>query len=477
MTTARLKYTMDNFPFDKLRVGSMKEKTARISDYKDVHQSTFIEEDGAMRNYTIEFPELVSTSISYYIEKDGKNLLYPGLYLNPELHHLWSTKDKQGNPTKSPNGLKIEKFFEDFVIALQRELRLLNETERGQIMGSRFMKLNEHTELIADIAKHPLYDKKHQTKAGLPNETKSKTIPMVLWTQDETKKKQNNNTNDKKKYANVFSSLNNNAQVDTSGEQAVKKLKVHEGSMVARYRQQQQQQQEQSAKEGSDVLKVPDTNLQIYTKIFDLTPEYMRILKKIKASNNKRKRSDLDDENEEVMEKLTDYRDVRRFIYSAQGHPNGTSNRAEMLSIPTVLGPSLHWEPQANGGGVPATIRFTIDELIVLRCTEKRFQQGLSVDRFKALQAKSEMYDKTYGFEKVESDEEEQYEQYEPAVEEGGEEGQQGDVNQDDEEAMREKQEIARSLQEQRNRMMSFQPQNNYDDQYNGHLFGDEDNM
>ncbi len=175
MTSApKLSFSIYDFPYDRLRVGTIKEKTARISDYKDAHQFTFVEEDGVLRQYTIDFYNpMHSSSISYYIDKDGNNIMNPGLYFNPDVHHQWSKLNDQGEPTRTKEGDAIENHLAKFKAAIERECRKLSDTERGQICGPKFMKLTEHTELIADIATHPLYAKNHPTKPGLPDETKS----------------------------------------------------------------------------------------------------------------------------------------------------------------------------------------------------------------------------------------------------------------------------------------------------------------
>ncbi len=122
---------------------------------------------------------------------------------------------------------------------------------------------------------------------------------------------------------------------------------------------------------------------------------------KLNSLNKKRKNV------EEEDGKLTNYVDIRRFIYSSSGHPNGTSNRVEMYSIPTVLGPSIHWKPNASGAS-PGTIRYTIKDLVVNRCSDKKTSRGLGADRLKSIQSRSEMFEKSYGFENLNNDEEEE---------------------------------------------------------------------
>lgn len=389
---ARLSFTLDNFPFDRLRVGTMANRTAKKSDYGTVHQQTFVEENGENMNYEIEIPEFHSSSISYWLDKDGKNLLNPDFYLNPELHHEYSKLDEKGDPKKSPNGLAYETFELKFKAALGREIRKLSDTERGQIMGASFMQLGKDTQLIFDIATHPKNDKE------LPDKTKSKTIPMALWTQDETKRNLNNTQNNKRKYAHLkpsSSMLNNTTTTSTTtindnkgSAQAGKKLKLPNGSIVTRIanEQKQQQEQQQQQQQGDDLIRVPDTNTVIYTPCYDMTTNTMQSGRYTKKQIS----------GEEPLPKCTKYEEIKPFVASSLGHFNGSGVRSDLLVMTKVLGPSLLWKP--SDGGIPAKIRFTISEIVFVECSSTRNKRGLNVERMRAIQSRREELEKTYGF-------------------------------------------------------------------------------
>jgi hypothetical protein len=403
----KLEYTYLNFPYDKLRVGSLKNKTASSSSFGSTHQYTYIEyEPGLLKNYTVAFPELVADSFSYYIDENETNMMNPKFYINPKLHHAWSKLDKNGQVSKatSQEGLDLEAFFENFEKALLREIRLLPDTERVPLMGAKFANITDSTTLLEIQPVHPTYGKDHP-KSGFPNETQSKTFNAGLWSDDIVKKAQraaNSETSNRRKFANLPSSLNNTSktpQPQSNGGDGVvsqhvgKKLKVPDNSILHKYNNNNNiVNEEKKNEEEEDVLKVPDTNCIIYTPIYDLTPEAVNDINVKKT--NKRKASAL--EEEEPVPKISDYRQFRRFVYSSKSHPNG-STRGELMIVPTFLGPSILWEPKKSNAG---TIRWNMSECTILHFQTKKFNRGMDIDKQKQFLKSREDLAKKYGFEK-----------------------------------------------------------------------------
>jgi hypothetical protein len=399
----RLSFTINNFPFDKLRLGTLKEKTAKISDFKDCHQETFVEHEGKLRSYKIDFPHMKSASGSYFLEPLGKNMLTPKLYINPLLHHQWSTLDSDGkfSKKKSKSGEEIETFLQKYADAIKAQAMLMNEDERMNIMGPRFEIIDKDTVIMAPLAKHPKHDKTHPTKPNRPNEDQSKTLDMQFWCQDETKRNNNsaNNAN-KRKYANVHSSIvhgdggivNTN---DTPSQHAGKKLAIPSNSIINKPNSAVVTKLNTAIED--EILRIPDTNMLIYTRVYDMTNK--------KANRNSLISGGGKGKKEDPPEPIKDYRELIPFIYNSGSHPNASTVRVDMLILVTILGPTIHWIPSTNEGS-PGTIRFTICDLIILESSRKQYSKGLNEERYKKIQQEREELKKTFGFEDEDEDDE-----------------------------------------------------------------------
>jgi hypothetical protein len=212
-------YTIDNFPFDLLRVGGNDEKGYKPNDFGSAHQLTFVEvEPGIYKEYNIRRPPMLAPSITYWVNKKG-DPKKPNLYHHLPLYPKWGEKNSKGEVSRTTNktGDKMMEFTVKFKNAIIRELKKLPDNDRRTIMG---YKVANSTEWIDDIAQHPLYEEGHKY-ANQPNTDKSPSIATAIWLQDTSK----NEKDDKK----------------SGGKKK---------------------------KSNSDVLKIPDTQTIIFAKFF-----------------------------------------------------------------------------------------------------------------------------------------------------------------------------------------------------------------
>src|SRR5277367_5788991 len=247
----RMQYTIDNFPFELLRVGN-KEKNSKKSDFGSIHQFSKIETSkNNLEDYEIVLPLLSSNLISYYIDPHGNNVMNPSFYVHLVLHPNWSEIDPKTNflsKKESGSGRRLEIFWDKYIAAWNRECLKLDDNDRCWMMGIQYENVNDKTVFISSICKHPKYPKKHINEGRL-NYDKSKTLSIALWTQDVTKR--DPNADKKKKYNNFnpsksFYPLQQNTQNSSSNDIST--------SMLA---------------PTNDDFGVPGTNSVIYTKLYN----------------------------------------------------------------------------------------------------------------------------------------------------------------------------------------------------------------
>lgn len=215
-------YTIENFPFDLLRVGANDEKGYITNKFGSAHQMIYVEiEPGIYKEFEIERPPMPSNSFNYWYEGES-NAKKPNFYLHMILHPKWGDRDKSGEVSKTTGatGLKVAAFLDNFENALKRELRKMKDDDLEVMMGYDRAHDNKW---IEPIAQHPKHEKGHK-RANLPNTDKSPSWKTALWIQDRTKKAENAGKN----------------------------------------------QKNQKPKKGnSGVIQVPDTNIDIFTKFYD----------------------------------------------------------------------------------------------------------------------------------------------------------------------------------------------------------------
>lgn len=346
----------DNFPFEKLRIGS-RTKGCASSAYGDVHLSTFIENNNNLEDYEIIFPEMKSPSIAYYIDKDGNNLMNPSFYLHPIVHARWGEKDKDGNDIRTQSGKALDEFNIKFVNALNTQLSKLSPSDKAFIMGSKFVDATKHSEFIEPISKFSKYPDSHPTMARLENKEKSPSMAMSLWAQDITKRteKADNKSTNKKKYANLGKTNDLKPNVANNDQN----------------------------------FMVPNTNTIIYTKIYNV----------IKPKNG-------NISDEQRKNKIIDYNLVKKFIHNTQGHPNASESMADLIIQPTVLGPSIRFLPAKSNEG---NIQFRINDLKIGGYNSRTRSTGLTDDVVQVIDKNMELAKAELGFE--DCDDEEDYQE------------------------------------------------------------------
>src|ERR1700761_2233072 len=340
-SSKRLTFTIENFPFDKLRVGNKKERSKK-SDFNTVHQYTHVElTDNVFSEYQIDMPVMQSKSITYWIDAKGNNLRNPSFYVHPILHPLWSTLNEKGEVSKktSTTGLAIEAFWEKWREAVKRECLKLSEDDRIWMMGPNYENVTKDTIFIEPIALHPKYPEKH-AKAGRRDTDKSKGILMSLWKMNPSKK----TTESKKKYSKLASTMS-------------------------------QQLQQQKPQENDGLIMVPDTDIGIISSIYDC----------IKKKNNSK--------NDDRGEKAKTYYEIYKFIYNSEGHPNATSSNGDMRIKVSVLGPSINWAIN----NTPGTAMHTINDMKITRFASSKNSQSISAEKIQEIDKEDEKADSEYG--------------------------------------------------------------------------------
>lgn len=315
MNEKKLQFTIDNFPFDDLRLV----EKCRTSDYTTVLQNTVIEKDGRQCEYEISFPAMQSSSITYYVDpgkasnKDAWK--DPKFYVYFTLHPHWSDPDEKGEVTKeeSATGKNIEEFFRKFKIALISAAKRLKEDILPGIMGpERCLDLDK---AFADPIPHEKFPKGHP-KQRQPDLSKSRQLQAALWTQDLTKKKEDNNS--------------------------------------------------KKRKQSNDQLLVPETTHIIYTSIFDAVP--VKVNKKGQKSKHAK----------EVIkkEKITKYADMKKFVYAsnADAAVNSSSNRSTLISETRMKSPTINWDPVK---GTPGEVKWKLAEMKIIYCNSKTTSREL----------------------------------------------------------------------------------------------------
>ena len=356
MTTT---FTIQDFPFDALRI-TPKKDCIKSADFGVVHQPVKVEVEGELVDFRLKWPLLLSDAASYYIPA-GNSGQEPRLYLHPLVHPKWETTkiDADGvtTHTTSPTGLALEEFEAKFLEALNRECAKLSDSDRMWIMGANFQRSKKTDDtFVENFIKHPNYPKKHP-KADTPNEDKSKTFAMSLWTQDVTKRAQTDKN--KKKFPSKTT-----ADDDNNPDSPTK------------------------TPTGAAELMIPGTNTVIYTSIYDM-------------SKSKKRRASATGEVESGQ-KLTKYQDVKKFFYSASGEENASSTNSELLSEFTTLGPSICWKPAAN---VIATIGWKTSEMIVMSHKPRSYTNAISPEKTEELKKRTALAYEEYGI-KADDDEE-----------------------------------------------------------------------
>lgn len=305
MTDKKPCYTIENFPHEKLRIGANDEKGYITNNFGSAHQMMWVEiEPGIYKEFDLERPPMPSNSFNYWYEGEShaKN---PQFYLHLTLHPKWGDKDpKTGEimKTTSATGLKVEAFLNNFKNAIERELKKMDTEDLEVIMG--YDRAHD-AKWIEPIAQHPKHEKGHK-RAGLPNTDKSISWKTTLWTQDRTRKAEKPGKNQKPK------------------------------------------------KENSGIIKVPDTNIDIFTKFYDTS---------VKGGSK---------------EPAADYQDIKKLMYKPDPHPNTAPTISDMLSSGKLLTPSLLWEPKKNTIG---KVLFKISEHVTMICNPRSYSKELSDER------------------------------------------------------------------------------------------------
>lgn len=286
----KLIYTMDNFPFDKLRLGTGDSGT-HASTFGTVHQKTYIEiEKGIFEDYEIDFDPIMSPSVSYYIPESGGDDRDPKFYLHPQLFPQWGDKDPETgaiSKKKNPIGIKYEEFSKKFQETLNALVPNLQKHEINQIIGASVLTTFKDS-YIDDIVKHPLYDAKDKLRGNTANEDKSKTFSLSLWTKNVAKNPDNRN-----------SKKSNNKRTN-DGEKKI------------------------DDSDGDGSMKVPNTDVVIFTSFY--------------LNNNK------------SAEKA--YANVRKYFYSSKNYENANTDQYDTIIVPRILAPSILWKPKDGKRGV-----------------------------------------------------------------------------------------------------------------------------
>lgn len=331
----RTTYNVDNFPFDLLRVGGAGKKDAERSEFNTTTQKTKIEvSSGHLEDYCIEFEELSSTAISYYIDPKGNNMMNPSFYLHPILHPAWSSLNEKGEVSHktSPTGVRIEEFWDKFTAAFNRECLKIPEDDRFWMIGDGELALNptEKSVFLEPIAKHPEYPKTHP-KVGRRDLDKPKTLDMALWSMDVTKRSVD--TDKKRKYSNIKSSYSGPSFT------AAKPAAIEE--------------------KRNDDLLVPDTNAIIFTCIYDLTSVNKKKVGLIKSG-----------------EQVKDYGVIKKFIYNANAHPNASDKNSDLMVKTTILGPSINWDIN----GKPGSAKLKVKEIKITYHKPRDLNRAITID-------------------------------------------------------------------------------------------------
>ncbi len=348
----------DTFPFDKLRVGRRNEKESSTSEFGTVHQKTFLETaPNIYEEYEIQFGNLQSASISYYLAKKKgipTTPRNPSLYVHPVLYPKWSEKDPttgEVRKTKTPSGIKLESFFTKFVAALVRELEKMSEADRMYIMGEERALVQNSAEFMQPIAQFGKYDDNHKTKAKQTNYDKSPSFSTTCWSQDETKRANNNNSN---------ASKNNNK----GGNDEKKK--------------------------NDRAMRIPDTDAIVFTTFYITPPEEL-----LDATGKKKSKRQLKLEKEEKKKPVTDYQKLKPFVYSADGHPNASGVNRTLVASQRVLSPSILWDPSKNTKG---RVKFKTTEFKIMGWQESSYSKELTDDTMESDAAKSKADMEEFGF-------------------------------------------------------------------------------
>jgi hypothetical protein len=161
---------------------------------------------------------------------------------------------------------------------------------------------------IDPIAQHSKFEKTHKTKPNQFNYDKSPGFAVTVWTQDETKR--------------------NNA----SGK---------------------------SSKNSDKTMKIPNTNSLVYTSFY-LAP--VEDAESAATANGKKKaRKQLKEAKAQKKKALTDYQQVKPFVYRPEGHENASSVNRNVVAQIRVLGPSILWKPAESPAG---KVQFKAAEMI-----------------------------------------------------------------------------------------------------------------
>lgn len=350
MSKQRVTYTPKNFPFDLLRVGGAGKKNAKRSEFGTAHQETFIETSpGNLQEYIIQFEELLSNAMSYWLNPNGKAMKDPSVYLHLTVHPKWSTLNEAGeiSHTTSPTGVEIEEFWAKFTVAFNRECHKIPEDDRVWLMGDGPMAEtpDEKTTFLAPVLNHPKFGEGHP-KVGRRDLDKPKTMSMALWVQNITKRGE---VDKKKKYSNLKSSSSVNA-----------------------------------TEVKNDDLMIPDTDIVIFTGIYDLTTANKRKIGVAKAGDQ-----------------IKDYEQIKKFIYNANGHPNASPNNSDMIVKTSVLGPSVNWDIN----GKPGELKMKAKEIKVTSHKEKKFNRAIPVSEITAMEAETKRKRAEFGLSDESDDE------------------------------------------------------------------------
>lgn len=289
----KLHLTMENFPFDSLRLADK----GRVSDYETVQQNTFIEKDGRLMDYDIEFPSMQSSSISYYVDPKKNDPTEPKFYVYFTLHPHWTDPKPDGKVSKeeSESGKLVEEFFKKFRVALIAAAKRLPQEALESIMGvDRSQDLEK---AFADAIPHEKFPKGHP-KQNQQNLDKSRQLQAALWSQDQTKKKVDGNN---------------------------------------------------KRKDSEDLLLVPQTTHAIYTSIYDAVPIKKKKGSKKRRNNNKGKEEEL----EVNRGKIVKYDDMKKFVFSSSACAahNTAKSRATLISDTRLMAPVINWNPSKNTAG------------------------------------------------------------------------------------------------------------------------------
>jgi len=348
MSTIRPIFDADpeTFPFHQLRVGRWgDEKQCPQSDFGPVHQKTYIETaPDIWEEYEIQFENMQGMSLSYYLDPHGNNVKNPSFYWHPILYPKWSQKDPatgQVSKTKNPAGIKLELFLQRFRDALKRELEKMSPINRSQLMGT------ERSEMPVDkyveqIAQFPKYEKTHKTKPNQTNSDKSQGFAISVWSQDETKRK----------------------DAKTGGAGAKDKT-----------------------------MRVPDTNTVIYTTFYMAAPTPTTT--GAGGGKHKKTKKQIKEEKEQKKKPVTDYQQLKQFIYKADAHPNCSGVNRTVVAETRVLGPSILWKPAEGPQG---RVQFKMAEMVIGGWQDSSYNKEMSDERLEKQAKKAANAMEEFGF-------------------------------------------------------------------------------